>query len=161
AEALWDPTRIHHIRPAPPERAIYAEQVATIRAQIAPAAFDSAWAAGRLLPIEAMIAEAKAHIRNIASPIRNIAPPIRNIDQAPLSHTFTDALWEQVAAPLAPPPPKKKAGRPRMDDRKAMVAILYALHHGGNWKALPRELGAPSTVHDRFLEWRAAGLFER
>jgi transposase len=48
-----------------------------------------------------------------------------------------------------------------MDDRKAMAAIYYVLQMGGHWKALPRALGAPSTVHDRFQEWRAAGLFER
>jgi len=48
-----------------------------------------------------------------------------------------------------------------MDDRKAMTAIYYVLHMGGHWKALPRTLGARSTVHDRFQEWRAAGLFER
>ncbi len=31
---------------------------------------------------------------------------------------------------------------------------------GCQWKMLPRSLGAPSTVHDRFQEWREAGLFE-
>jgi putative transposase len=48
-----------------------------------------------------------------------------------------------------------------MDDRQAMTAILYALETGCGWKALPRSLGAPSTIHDRFCAWRAAGVFER
>jgi putative transposase len=48
-----------------------------------------------------------------------------------------------------------------MEDRKAMDAILYVLRTGIQWKALPRSLGASSTVHDRFQEWRAGGLFER
>ena len=77
------------------------------------------------------------------------------------AYGIPDELWEQIAPLLPPPPPKKKAGRPRMDDRKALTAIYYVLQVGGQWKALPRALGAPSTVHDRFQEWRAAGLFER
>jgi putative transposase len=31
---------------------------------------------------------------------------------------------------------------------------------GIQWNALPRELGASSTVHDRFQEWEAAGFFQ-
>ncbi len=46
-----------------------------------------------------------------------------------------------------------------MDDRKAFEAIIYVLRTGIQWNALPRELGASSTVHDRFQEWEQAGLF--
>ena len=42
-----------------------------------------------------------------------------------------------------------------------MTAIFYALETGCGWKALPRALGAPSTINDRFKEWHAAGVFER
>jgi len=42
-----------------------------------------------------------------------------------------------------------------------MTAIFYVLRTGCQWKALPRSLGAPSTVHDRFQEWREAGVFEK
>jgi len=42
-----------------------------------------------------------------------------------------------------------------------MNAIFYLLRTGCQWKALPRSLGAPSTVHDRFQEWREAGVFEQ
>jgi len=52
-------------------------------------------------------------------------------------------------------------GRPRMDDRCAMTAIFYLLRTGCQWKALPRSLGAPSTVHDRFQQWRQAAVFQR
>ena len=72
-----------------------------------------------------------------------------------------DELWERVEPLLPPPQPKKKPGRPRMDDRKAMTAIFYVLRTGCPWKALPRSLGASSTVHDRFQEWRRAGVFAR
>jgi putative transposase len=48
-----------------------------------------------------------------------------------------------------------------MDDQRCLAAILYVLRTGIQWKALPRCLGAPSTVHDRFQEWREAGVFTR
>jgi len=75
------------------------------------------------------------------------------------AYQIPDGLWEKIKPLLPPPKPKKKLGRPRMDDRKAMTAIFYVLRTGCQWKALPRSLGAPSTVHDRFQEWREAGVF--
>ena len=73
-----------------------------------------------------------------------------------------DVLWNRIT-PLLPPRnrKRKKTGRPRMNDRKAMSAIFYVLRTGCQWNALPRSLGASSTVHDRFQEWRKAGVFKR
>jgi len=48
-----------------------------------------------------------------------------------------------------------------MDDRKPMTAIFCVLRTGCQWKALPRSLGAPSTVYDRFQKWRKASVFEK
>lgn len=42
-----------------------------------------------------------------------------------------------------------------------MTAIFYILRTGCQWNALPRSIGASSTVHDRFQEWREAGIFEK
>ena len=42
-----------------------------------------------------------------------------------------------------------------------MSAIFFVLRTGCQWNALPRSLGASSTVHDRFQEWRKAGVFKR
>src|SRR5258708_17783116 len=47
-----------------------------------------------------------------------------------------------------------------MDDRKAFEAMVYMLRRGMQWNALPREVGASSTVHDRFQEWEKAGFFK-
>ncbi|MBV9179322.1 MAG: IS5 family transposase [Nitrososphaeraceae archaeon] len=77
-------------------------------------------------------------------------------------YEIPDVLWDKIVALLPPPTKKKKkAGRPRMNDRKAMSAIFYVLRTGCQWNALPRSLGASSTVHDRFQEWRKAGVFKR
>jgi putative transposase len=78
-----------------------------------------------------------------------------------VGYQVPDRLWDRMGRLLPPPKPKKKSGRPRMDDRQAMNAILYVLRTGCQWKMLPRSLGAPSTVHDRFQKWRDAGVFQR
>ena len=76
-------------------------------------------------------------------------------------YQIPDALWEQIVRVLPPPKVRKKDGRPRMEDRHAMTAMVYVLRTGCQWKALPRRLGAPSTVPDRVQDWRAAPVCER
>ena len=72
-----------------------------------------------------------------------------------------DEWWRRIEPLLPHKEPSPKGGRPRMPDRQAMDAIYYVLRTGCQWKALPRSLGAASTVHDRFQEWRQAGVFKR
>jgi putative transposase len=72
-----------------------------------------------------------------------------------------DELWSRIEPLLPHKEPSPKGGRPRMPDRQAMEAIYYVLRTGCQWKALPRSLGAASTVHDRFQEWQQAGVFKR
>lgn len=72
-----------------------------------------------------------------------------------------DALWERIEPLLPPVRPHPKGGRPWMPARQAMDAIFYVLRTGCQWKALPRSLGAGSTVHDRFQAWEKAGVFRR
>lgn len=67
----------------------------------------------------------------------------------------SDELWERVR------PPRPKGGRPPADDRQMVEAIVYVLRTGIQWNALPRELGAASTVSDRFRLWQQQGVFER
>ena len=90
---------------------------------------------------------------------------ISEVTGVDFSYCISDVIWDRIIALLPSPPSstrkgKKKTGRPRMDDRKAMSAIFYILRTGCQWKALPRSLGASSTVHDRFQEWRKEGVFK-
>ena len=95
---------------------------------------------------------------------------ISEITGVDFSYCIPDVIWDRIAPLLLPSlssssthrnKKKEKTGRPRMDDRMAMSAIFYVLRTGCQWKALPRSLGASSTVHDRFQEWRKAGIFKR
>src|SRR5215471_17358278 len=73
----------------------------------------------------------------------------------------SDALWERVEPLIPARPPHPKGGRPAADDRQMFAAIVYVLRTGIQWNALPRELGASTTVYDRFRLWEADGLFQR
>lgn len=72
----------------------------------------------------------------------------------------SDELW-LAAEPLLPEPRYRAGcrGRPRTSDHKIFCAIFYVLRTGIQWKALPRTLGAGSTVHRRFQQWVSAGVF--
>ena len=83
------------------------------------------------------------------------------------SWTVSDALWERVA-PLIPKHERAKGrkykrrpggGRKRMEPRKVFEAIVYVLRTGCQWKALPKEYGSASSVHQYFLKWKRCGVF--
>jgi hypothetical protein len=70
----------------------------------------------------------------------------------------SDEFWEKVQPLIPPAPSHAKGGRTRMDDREAFAAMIYVLRTGIQWNALPREMGASSTVHDRYQEWERLGF---
>jgi tetratricopeptide (TPR) repeat protein len=71
---------------------------------------------------------------------------------------LTPGQWARVDA--APLPPSRR-GRPRVDDRRAVAAILYTLRTGCGWGKLPAAFGDGATAHRRFQQWRADGTWER
>ena len=73
-------------------------------------------------------------------------------------YQIPDAVWKQIEALL---PPELPGRDPEIDDRKAMEAIFYVFRTGCKWQDIPRSMGDKSTIHDRFQEWRRAGLFQR
>lgn len=76
-------------------------------------------------------------------------------------YVMPEELWKRIQALLPAEPPRPKGGHPRQPDRRMMNGIYYVSRTGCQWKAIPRCLGAPSTIHDRFKQWRAAGVFKR
>jgi len=74
---------------------------------------------------------------------------------------LTDEHWSRIE-PLVPPMKWKPGSRGTqpVSDRACMDAIFFILRTRMQWKALPREYAASSTMHDRFQFWREKGLFE-
>ncbi len=74
-----------------------------------------------------------------------------------------DDLW-QLLEPLIPLPRTRPqgGGRSRADNRAVFSAIAFVLTSNCPWRALPPVFGVkPPTVHRRFGEWAALGLWQR
>jgi transposase len=70
-----------------------------------------------------------------------------------------DQLWQAIQ-PLLPTPPPRSGGRPRIDDRAALVGIVYQLRTGVPWRLLPTGqlgCGSPITCWRRLRDWQRAG----
>jgi transposase len=44
--------------------------------------------------------------------------------------------------------------------REQFEGVIWRFRTGGQWREMPAEFGAWSTVHNRFRQWRDAGVFE-
>jgi transposase len=84
------------------------------------------------------------------------------------SWEITDDFWKQVE-PLIPrkerdntKPYRRKpgGGRHPMEPRTVLEGIFYVLRTGIQWKALPKEFGAASSIHRYFRCWCGQGLFQ-
>lgn len=72
---------------------------------------------------------------------------------------LTDAEWELIK-PLIPP--AKRGGNKRtVDVRAVMNGAMYILGTGCQWRALPKDLPARSTVYDYMTRWSRDGTLTR
>ena len=44
--------------------------------------------------------------------------------------------------------------------RQQFEGVIWRFRTGGQWREMPGEFGVWSTVHNRFRQWRDAGVFE-
>ena len=72
-----------------------------------------------------------------------------------------DEMWERSERLLPKLRAHPKGGRPWIDNRKIADGIFYVLRTGCQWKAVPREFGSGSTLHRRFQQGVARGVFRK
>ena len=72
-----------------------------------------------------------------------------------------ESLWDRWEPLLPKYRPSRKGGRPRVSLRAVADGIFYLLRTGCQWKALPPQFAAPSTVHRYFQEWVERGVFRK
>jgi transposase len=68
-------------------------------------------------------------------------------------------MWGRLAPLL--PPQKPRTGRPALDHRRFLEAVLWLARTGAPWRALPSELMNWRTAWRRLQRWTAAGLWAR
>ena len=49
----------------------------------------------------------------------------------------------------------------RVDDRRVVSGIIYAIKHGLQWKDAPDEYGPHKTLYNRFVRWSKFGVFNK
>ena len=57
--------------------------------------------------------------------------------------------------------PNKPRGVARVDDRRVINGIFYALRTGSPWRDLPERFGPYTTVYNRYNRWAKAGVWLR
>lgn len=68
-------------------------------------------------------------------------------------------MWDRLSPLL--PPQKPKTGRPSLDHRRFIEAVLWLARTGSPWRDLPSELMNWCTAWRRLQRWTAAGVWDR
>jgi putative transposase len=84
-----------------------------------------------------------------------------NWDERATIWTVSDALWAVIQPILVEVDPPKPTGRPRVDARRTLDAILFRLRRGCQWNQLPERFPDDSAVHRTLQRWVRVGVFER
>lgn len=82
-------------------------------------------------------------------------------DPMPTIWCVPDDLWDKIAPVLTELDPPKPTGRPRIDARAALDAIIFRLRTGCQWNHLPKEFPDDSSVHRTFQRWIELAVLER
>ncbi len=72
-------------------------------------------------------------------------------------YELTDAEWA-IIDPLLP---RKSRGVARVDDRRVLNGIFWRLRSGAPWADIPERYGPSTTCYNRFVRWRAAGIWDK
>jgi putative transposase len=72
-----------------------------------------------------------------------------------------DKLWEKIEPILGEQDPPKSIGRPRVDQRAVLDAIIFRMRSGCQWNRLPKEeFPDDSSVHRTFQRWVELGVLD-
>jgi transposase len=78
-------------------------------------------------------------------------------EMQPRRYELSDFEWS-IIEPLLPNKPR---GVARADDRKVLNGIYWRLRTGSPWADIPERYGPSTTCYNRFVRWRAIGVWDR
>lgn len=70
-----------------------------------------------------------------------------------------DELWHTIKPILNELDPPARTGRPRIDPRAALDAMIYRMRSGCQWNQLPRDFPDDASVHRTMQRWIVRGVF--
>jgi transposase len=92
-------------------------------------------------------------------PIAKVSLPSRVFGYASaMDIAIRDDQWERIVDKISA---QGRMGRPRVDDRRCLNAILFVLITGCRWNDLPKEYGHYSTAWRRLARWSRDGTLLR
>jgi putative transposase len=68
---------------------------------------------------------------------------------------------ERIEPILREHDPPKPTGRPRVDQRATLDAVVFRLRTGCQWNRLPAEFPDDSSMHRTFQRWVEKGILDR
>lgn len=72
---------------------------------------------------------------------------------------LTDCQWDKLNQDL--PGTKGTIGRPGVDNRRFVEAVIWLIQAGAPWRKLPRVYGNWNSVFRRFTSWKNLGVWNR
>lgn len=75
---------------------------------------------------------------------------------------INDEEWQRIA-PLLPElrPRSELRGRPLANTRSVLNGVMWVMHSGATWSAMPRKYPSYQTCHRRFKAWYESGVLKR
>lgn len=83
------------------------------------------------------------------------------VEPLPTIWRVPDELWDIIQPILTKKDPARRTGRPRIDPRAALDAIIYRMRTGVQWNQLPEHFPDDSSVHRTFQRWIRLGVLDR
>lgn len=74
-------------------------------------------------------------------------------------YALTDVEWACLSPLL--PVHRPGRGRPAVDHRRVLDALVWLARTGAPWRALPERFGPWRTIATRFYRWTASGLWQQ
>jgi Putative transposase of IS4/5 family (DUF4096) len=84
------------------------------------------------------------------------APQAARVVAVPGTPLLTDALWARLRL-LLPAPARR--GRTPGDARPLLAGLLWLMHYGARWRAIPAAYGPWHTIYSRYQLWRRTGVW--
>lgn len=73
-------------------------------------------------------------------------------------YSLTDEAYEKIRVYL---PEEKATGRPGMDVRLFLDALIFVVREGCSWRSIPSAYGKWNSIYKKFRSWESQKVFQR